>query len=269
MTHDRRPSGTRDKHPAADAFVAGFEAAWTEPTPAGFDHLFADPIRLIAPLIPTTDGRVAAERSFASLLDLLPDLTAEVEDWVPTADGVMIDHVFTATLGRRPVRWRGIDRFVLDAAGRALERVHFADSTPPVRAAARTPSSWRRARRAGAVPGRPMGTSHHPSAPASPTSPAERPGALPFAAVGATTTVVRSGTRGDLTCDEVEVELAARGRPVRFRAAATRRRSPGGHDDVAVFYDRFAVRMALRSRATIRPRLPQSAAAPEGDRAAG
>ncbi|HYF26079.1 MAG TPA: nuclear transport factor 2 family protein, partial [Baekduia sp.] len=93
--------------PEAERFVRDFARVWSAATPTGFSALFDPSIRLIAPLIPVTDGIRAAEAGFADLLGLLPDLAAEVHDWAPTADGVIIDHVFRGTLGRHRVCWRG------------------------------------------------------------------------------------------------------------------------------------------------------------------
>ncbi|MCX2929464.1 nuclear transport factor 2 family protein [Mycobacterium sp. CVI_P3] len=144
----------------AERFVERFSAAWTTPAPATFSDLFAPTIRLIAPLLPVTNGIEQAEEGFASLFSLLPDMRGQVIDWVATSDGVIIDHVFRGTLGRQQVQWRGMDRFVL-ADGCGVERVHYADSRPVVNAAVRQPWLWPRLLRTGARPGAEMAPSRH------------------------------------------------------------------------------------------------------------
>src|SRR5437868_10608303 len=105
----------------AERFVEGFAAGWDRPNPKVFSPLFAPEIRLIAPLLPTTEGVPAAEKAFERIFAVFKGMRGEVHHWAPHADGVFIDFTLSATLGGRGVSWRGIDRFLL-RDGQALER---------------------------------------------------------------------------------------------------------------------------------------------------
>jgi ketosteroid isomerase-like protein len=131
MSHDR----------AAD-FVERFAEFWRGPTPERLDTVLALDARLAAPMVPTTEGLEAGRRAFSALFELIPDMTVEVHRWGATADGVLIEFTARGTAGGSPVSWESVDRFVLDADGRATERFTYFDSLPLVLALARRPRAW-------------------------------------------------------------------------------------------------------------------------------
>lgn len=130
-----------DEDRAAD-FVARFAAFWQAPTPEGLDTVLAPDARLSAPLAPTTEGLEAGRAAFASLFELIPDMTAEVHRWGATGDGVMIEFTARGTVAGTPISWEAVDRFVLDEEGLARERVTYLDSLPLVLTLARHPRAW-------------------------------------------------------------------------------------------------------------------------------
>ncbi len=64
-------------------------------------------------------------------------------------DVVFIEWTASATLGTGTLRWSGVDRFLLGADGRALERVAWFDPAPLLVAILRHPSCWWRFVRSG------------------------------------------------------------------------------------------------------------------------
>jgi hypothetical protein len=132
-------------------FVEGFTSHWSDPSPTGFSELFTPEIRLVAPLLPVTNGIPATERAFARILRVFKGLRGQVHDWAPHAEGVFIDFTLSATLGGRPVGWRGIDRFLL-RGGQAVERVHYFDTRPLKQQTLRLPRAWPGQARASARP---------------------------------------------------------------------------------------------------------------------
>jgi hypothetical protein len=126
---------------AAD-FARRFAEFWAAPSPRLLGTLLADPVRLQAPLTPTTDTLAEAERTFAGLLELIPDLTAEVNAWGATGTGVLIDLTLAGTTSRKPISWRAIDRIAIGADGLATERVSYFDSAPLIATMLRRPRSW-------------------------------------------------------------------------------------------------------------------------------
>jgi len=112
---------------AAD-FARRFADWWAAPAPDRLDTILSERVRLVAPLLPTTESLADAEGAFATLLEAIPDLTAEVHRWGATADGVLIEFTLSGTAGGAPVSWDAVDRFVLGADGLAVERVSYFDS---------------------------------------------------------------------------------------------------------------------------------------------
>lgn len=112
---------------AAD-FVRRFVEYWSDPSVERLDTLLSDPVRMIAPLTPTTETLEDGKRAFGAVLDAIPDLENEVRRWGPTADGVLIEFTLSGTIGGRPVSWDLVDRFLLDQEGLATERVSYFDS---------------------------------------------------------------------------------------------------------------------------------------------
>jgi SnoaL-like protein len=126
---------------AAD-FARRFAEYWTAPTPERLDMVLAERVRLVAPMTPITDTLEGGKRAFAELLELIPDLTAEVHRWGATADGVLIEFTLSGTAGGSPISWHAVDRFVLGGDGLASERVSYFDSGAIVRTVARRPRAW-------------------------------------------------------------------------------------------------------------------------------
>jgi ketosteroid isomerase-like protein len=137
----------------AERFVASFTAAWARPRLEDFIALAAPQVRLVQPVAATTEGIEAFADFFRRLMALIPDLTAGVERWAASEDGVYIELTFRGTLGGKPVSWSGIDRIVL-RDGRIAERVNYSDPAPVLAAIATRPSAWLRWWRSGFGPPR-------------------------------------------------------------------------------------------------------------------
>lgn len=126
---------------AAD-FARRFAEYWSAPTPDRLSMVLAERVRLLAPMTPITDTLDDGRRTFAGLLELIPDLTGEVHRWGPTADGVLIEFTLSGSAGGAPISWRAVDRFVLGEDGLATERVSYFDSAPIALTVARRPRAW-------------------------------------------------------------------------------------------------------------------------------
>jgi len=126
---------------AAD-FVRRFADYWRAPTPAGLSTVLAEEVRLVAPMTPTTHTLAEGQRAFASLFELIEEMTADVHRWGATADGVLIEFTVSGKAGGKPISWDAVDRFVLGADGLASERVSYFDSMPIALSAAGRPRSW-------------------------------------------------------------------------------------------------------------------------------
>ncbi len=123
-------------------FVDRFAAYWRAPSADGLDALLAPDVRLVAPMTPTTDTLADGKRAFASILELVPDLTAEVHRWGPTEDGVLIEFTLSGTAGGGPISWHAVDRIVLRQDGLATTRISYFDTAPLIRTVARRPRAW-------------------------------------------------------------------------------------------------------------------------------
>lgn len=130
-----------DEAAAAD-FAARFAEYWRAPTPAGLSRVLAERVRLVAPMTPTTETLAEGQRVFASLLELVPDLTGELHRWGATADGVLIEFTLSGTVAGRPIAWHAVDRFVIGEDGLATERINYFDSMPVALAVATRPRAW-------------------------------------------------------------------------------------------------------------------------------
>lgn len=126
----------------ASDFARRFAEYWAAPAPERLDTVLAEQVRLVAPMTPTTHTLEQGKRAFAQLLELIPDLTAEVHRWGATADGVLIEFTLSGTAGRRPISWHAVDRFTLGEDGLATERVSYFDSAPIALTVARRPRTW-------------------------------------------------------------------------------------------------------------------------------
>jgi len=115
-------------------FVDRFEAAWNSRDPDRLASLLDADVRLVQPLLPELKGRAAARKSFADILELIPDLRTEVTGW-SSLDGsrLYIEFTFSGTAGKRPVTLHLADRFELKD-GLAVRRVSYFDPMPLVRA---------------------------------------------------------------------------------------------------------------------------------------
>lgn len=93
-------------------------------------------------MTPTTHTLADGQRTFAALLELIPDLTGEMHRWGPTDDGVLIEFTLSGSAGGKPISWHAVDRFVLGEDGLATERVNYFDSMPVALTAATRPRAW-------------------------------------------------------------------------------------------------------------------------------
>jgi SnoaL-like protein len=126
---------------AAD-FAQRFAEYWRAPTPEGLATVLAPRVRLVAPMTPVTHTLAEGQRAFATLFELIGDLTAEVHRWGATEDGVLIEFTLSGSAGGKPISWTAVDRFVLGDDGLATERISYFDSAPIVLTAVRRPRAW-------------------------------------------------------------------------------------------------------------------------------
>ncbi len=129
-------------HSAAADFARRFAEYWRAPTPQGLATVLASDVRLVGPMLPVTHTLGDGQRAFGELLELIPDLTAEVHRWGATEDGLLIEFTLSGTAGGGPISWHAVDRFVIGADGLATERVNYFDSTPVALTVARRPRAW-------------------------------------------------------------------------------------------------------------------------------
>ena len=128
--------------PDAARFVERFADGWAGPHPERLLDLLHPDVRLIQPIFPPTLGRAAAEaRLFRPLFRFMPDMRLAVVRWSAAGDAVFIEWTATATVGGRPLRWSGVDRFLL-VEGRATERVSWFDGVPLFLAMLSRPACW-------------------------------------------------------------------------------------------------------------------------------
>lgn len=127
---------------AAADFVRRFAEFWTAPSPEGLETVLAPQVRLVAPMTPTTHTLEEGQRTFVELLELIPDLSAEVHRWGATADGVLIEFTLSGNAGGGPISWHAVDRFALGEDGLATERISYFDSAPIALTVARRPRVW-------------------------------------------------------------------------------------------------------------------------------
>lgn len=130
-------------HEVAADFIRRFSEFWRAPMPERLNTLLAPEARLSAPMVPTTSGLEAGERSFSEVFELVSGMTAEVHRWGTTADGVLIEFTVRGTAGGTPISWPSVDRFVLNEEGFATERFTYFDSLPIALTVMRRPKTWR------------------------------------------------------------------------------------------------------------------------------
>lgn len=106
-----------------------------------FMSLLSPQIKLSAPGLRSTHGWQECELAFKRTFGVLPDLTAEVHRWSASADALFIEMTFSATIGRKALRWRNVDRFIFHDRV-AVERLAFFNPAPLRRAFLASPAGW-------------------------------------------------------------------------------------------------------------------------------
>ncbi|HLP31101.1 MAG TPA: nuclear transport factor 2 family protein [Geothrix sp.] len=104
-------------------------------------NLLGPDVRLVAPGLRSTRGRVAALSAFRKTFEVLPDLTAQVHRWSATGEALFLEMTFRATIGGRVLEWHSVDR-VLFHDGVAVERVAYFNPLKVRRAFLRSPAGW-------------------------------------------------------------------------------------------------------------------------------
>jgi hypothetical protein len=122
-------------------FAARFAEAWAAPTPGRLSALLTDDVVLIQPLAPTARGRAEAERAFGRLLELVPDIHAEVFESWGDAEGGAITFDLIGTLGGSELRWHLVDVFEL-RDGLGSKRTSYFDPSTLAKAVATRPKAW-------------------------------------------------------------------------------------------------------------------------------
>jgi len=123
------------------AFIAGFTAAWSAPTPERLVALLHDDVVLHQPHQPPIRGRAAAREEFRRLFTWLPALRGEV-DRASGADGIVfIEWRMQFPLGRSGVEIPAVDRFAL-RDGLGVERVVYFDQIPLIAGVLMHPTAW-------------------------------------------------------------------------------------------------------------------------------
>ena len=143
-------SGAPLDQETAAGFVARFREFWRAPATADYS-LLSDDVTLVQPLAPVMHGIAEVRAMFAEVFAALPEMRGEVDRWSAREDVLFIEFRLRATLGGRPFEWPAVDRFRLDADGRAIERVTWFDSLPLVFAMTTRPRAWPRLLRSGVL----------------------------------------------------------------------------------------------------------------------
>ncbi|NLT07820.1 MAG: nuclear transport factor 2 family protein [Solirubrobacterales bacterium] len=136
------PNDSVGSGPDARDFVRRFGEFWSAPSRDRLAVVLGPDVELIAPMTPRTRGFDHGWRTFADLLELIPDLGATVHRWGRTDDGVLIEFTLAGTVGGRPISWDAVDRFVVDDAGLATVRISYFDSAPLAFALLSRPRAW-------------------------------------------------------------------------------------------------------------------------------
>ncbi len=122
-----------DRTDGAERFVRAFESAWKHRSSDAFRDLWHPNGVLLHPTLsgPLPGSRLAALN--AHNLALLPDLTWSLLCWASSGDTVFLEWECKATVGGRPLQWRGVDKVTL-VGDKIAEEVVYCD-TLPLRAA--------------------------------------------------------------------------------------------------------------------------------------
>jgi hypothetical protein len=122
--------------------VEGFAKGWASPGPHAWDDLVVEDAEFVQPMLRDGRGRELWWDEAGRLLDLLPDLHAEVLDWSGHEDTLYIHVQFHATLGGEPFSWRAVDLIRITPEGTLLRRESFFDSAPLARTVLTRPRAW-------------------------------------------------------------------------------------------------------------------------------
>ncbi|WP_192810273.1 nuclear transport factor 2 family protein [Actinomadura rudentiformis] len=132
----------------ARLFVEAFAEGWRAPADGDaladhFEPWLQPDYRFVHPFSRAVGvGATAFREAFARpLFGVLSDVQGSVESWAHRGDTVYIALRLKAEVGRRRVTVHVCDRVRL-VDGRAAERFTYADVTPLLSAAVRTPRSW-------------------------------------------------------------------------------------------------------------------------------
>ncbi len=122
-------------------FAGRFAEAWSAPTATRLGRLLCDDVVLEQPMAPTARGRAAAESTLGSLIELIPDIHAEVQESWGGAGGGAITFDLVGTLGGRELRWHLVDVFEL-RGGLVARRISYFDPGPLITAIITRPRAW-------------------------------------------------------------------------------------------------------------------------------
>lgn len=133
---------TTDWAAAHQRMIERFAKGWASPNPHAWDELVAPDVELVQPMLRDGRGRELWWEEAARLVELLPDLRAEVLDWSAREDTVYVHVEFRATLGGKPFIWRALDHIRIAPDGSLLRRESFFDSAPLALTVLRRPRAW-------------------------------------------------------------------------------------------------------------------------------
>jgi hypothetical protein len=89
----------------------------------------------------TLIGRADAELHLAGIMDTLPDLTADLIRWEWDGDELKAHMLYAATIGGRPLTFRGFDRYRF-VDGKVVEKVSSYDQRKIRRRMLMSPKGW-------------------------------------------------------------------------------------------------------------------------------
>lgn len=130
----------------AERFVAKFREGWQAQSDehywAVWDEVLHPDVYLVQPMMPSTRGVVAYRKEIDRLREVFRDLRAEVHDWAARERTLFIHFTLCGVIGGEEVRIPAVDRFTLDAEGRAVERHAYFDSMVLAPVLLRHPTLW-------------------------------------------------------------------------------------------------------------------------------
>jgi hypothetical protein len=127
--------------PMEEEFAQHFAEIWKHPSAERLVTLLHPEVILYQPNGPPIHGRLAARAEFERLLRWLPGLYGVVERSVGAGGVVFIESQMNFPIGRRGVRIRTIDRFVLQD-GLAIERAVYFNPLQLLTAILAHPAAW-------------------------------------------------------------------------------------------------------------------------------